>query len=159
MSTPIIEDIAANLKTTLDGITTAAGYNQTLVGHRPRRIDFIDQTLEDKDVLIVQTACEESDEEKAIQTLQFRQHFDLVAFVVDSDSETDPIDTRINQVWSDIVKALMVDPYRGKTDGSVIDTKIHSATMIQDESGVTSGVVLDISVLYRTSITDPYTAI
>jgi hypothetical protein len=159
MSTPIIETIAANIKTTIDAITTDAGYNQTLIGHRPRRVDFIDQNLDDKDVLIVQTDMESSDEERPITSAQWRQHFDIVAYIVDPDTSTETIDTRINQVAADIMKALMVDPNRGFTDGSVVDTTIHKAAMLVDESGVTTGVVLDISVLYRTKFNDPYTAI
>jgi hypothetical protein len=154
MSTPIIEYIAANIKTTIDGITTTGGYNQTLIGHRPRRVDFIDSSFNDKDVLIVQKEMDVV--EGAIQSAEWRQHFDVIVSLLDADAATDTIDTRINVAAADIMKALLIDHTRG---GYAIDTTIHKAAMMEDESGITSGVVLDISVLYRTKYTDPYTAI
>lgn len=156
MTTPIIESIAANVETTLDGITVANGYNQTIVAYRPRRIDFSDTPPADLVALIIQTEAEFSDENRAQTHAQWRQYFEVYVEVIDSDTATTTIDTRCNQVAADIMKALMVDPRRGKSDGSVIDTRIEGYSFIDPENGNISGVHVVFSVLYRTSITNPY---
>jgi hypothetical protein len=159
MSTPIIEDIAANVLTTLNGVTTAAGYNQTLTVYRPRRVDFSDITPGDLVGVVYQIESEEFNENKAQTSSQWRQKFRAEIQVISSDTATETIDTRCNQVAADIMKALMVDAYRGKADGSVIDTMIDGSSFIHEDGGESSGVIVDFSVIYRTKITSPYQVI
>lgn len=152
MSTPIIESIAANLLDTINGITVVNGYNQDITAKRPRRIDYRTDSAVDLDCLIIQTVAEEID--GAIVRKTWRQHFDIMVFIFDADDSETPIDTRFNQVWSDIFKAVRVDITRGDF---AYQTMIHEASFHVAPSGGMSGVLLDISVDYRTDYNDPYT--
>lgn len=154
MAEPLIEQIAEHLKTTVSGVTVDAGYNQTLTPIRPRRCDFSDLSPVDGHVLIWQEDDAPVDA-AALTTTQFAQEFLLICIVLDSDTETDSIDTRLNRVKSDLRKALMVDPTRG---GLAIDTQIGQSRKIDDGEGFT-GVAVTCAVLYRTALTDPYTQI
>ena len=154
MSEPIIEQIAEHIKTTVAGVTVGAGYHQTLSPIRPRRSDYADVSPADGNVLIWQENDSPADA-AALTTTQFAQEFMLICVVLDSDSETDSIDTRINRVKSDLRKALMADPTRG---GLAIDTAIGASQKIDDGEGL-SGIAVTVIVTYRTDLTDPYTQI
>jgi hypothetical protein len=75
--------------------------------------------------------------------------------VLDSDAATASIDTRLNQVKSDIRKALMVDSTRG---GLAIDTIIGPSSKFDDGNGLT-GISVTCIVVYRTQHQNPYTQI
>ena len=153
MATPRIESIALDIETAIGEITTANGYNQDLTALRPRRNDFNDVTPENNLVLITQSDASAFDDH-AIGVARYQQSFVLIAFVIDSDSATDSIDTRINKVRSDIEKKLMVDPQRGTYAN---DTMPIGASVFDDGEGF-SGVAVQILVDYQTELTDPYTA-
>ena len=152
MATPIIETIAAEIETTIAGITTGAGYNQTLDPLRPKRNDFYLEAPVDLKALVVQADDDVADFQ-AIGTETWRQTFVIVVFVIDSDTETASIDTRINQVKSDIRKAIFVDTTRS---GNAIDTILAGAVKFDDGEGAT-GCAVYFDVLYRTVEGDPYT--
>lgn len=154
MSTPVIEQIAENLKTTVAGITVANGYNHTLTPIRPRRNDWSDVAPVDGMVLISQDGDAPIDN-AALSTMQFAQEFMMDCVVLDSDAAETSIDTRINQVKSDIRKALLVDATRG---GLAIDTMIGPSSKFDDGNGLT-GITVTCVIIYRTNLTDPYTQI
>ena len=152
MSTPIIESIAENIKDTINLITVANGFNQTLTAIRPKRNDFAKTGWDDLTVLISQVDAEEL--KGGYGCKEWRQNFTLSCIVIDSDTATASIDTRLNQVASDIFKKLMVDTRRGAL---AIDTNIHGMLAFVDAQTAMSGILIDISVDYRTSESDPYT--
>ena len=155
MTTPVIENIAANIETTIDLITTGNGFNQTLIGHRTKRIDFADLTPENGTVLIVT-----EDEEDRVYLLggygvmEIGQNFALMAVVIDSDDASASIETRIHQVDADIKKKLRADPSRG---GYAIDTLIMPSVKIAEDNLSFSGITVNIKVKYRVKEDDPYT--
>ncbi len=151
MSTPVIENIAANIATAIGEITVANGYNQDLTAKRPRRNDFSDIAPENGIVLIKQADPEP--DESAIGCKTWLQPFAIIALVIDSDGTATSIDTRINQVRSDIEKKLMIDNTRG---GYAIDTDILPPQEFDDGAGF-SGITVRIAVKYRTDENDPYT--
>ena len=147
---PVIELIAKNLETAINAITVANGYKQTLKAVRPRRNDFSDITPDDLTVLIKQ--ADEEQGQEPIGTQDWTQPFLLMAIVLDSDSATASIDTRINQVRADIQKKLLVDVTRG---GNAYDTTILPSQEFDDGNGF-SGIAVKIAVKYRTQYTNPY---
>ena len=155
MSTPVIESIAADLKTSIEAITVLNGYNQTLTAVRMSRVAFDLAAAADKNVLIVQESAEVV-EEKAIKSETWDQSFALVALVIDPDGSTASIDTRINQIASDIEKKLKATYTRG---GYAIDTKMGTRQPFYDNGGRTTGVVVNIKIQYRTQYLDPYTVL
>ena len=153
MSTPIIELIAENIRTSVSGITVAAGYNQTLTGIRPKRANFMAECWKDLDVIIVQGVV--SKLTTAMGYTTWRQMFSLMAIVINSDDETDSIDTRCNQVRSDIEKKVMADIRRNSL---ALDTECLGGEPFITDDGTMSGISIEISVDYRTKEDDPYSA-
>ena len=155
MSTPIIELIALDIVTAITAITTGNGFNQTLTALRPRRVDYKDTAPKDGTVYVWQGDAEEA----SAQTFPLKawiQPFKLVAIVIDSDATATSIDTRLNQVRSDIEKKLMEDVGRsGLANGG--DGTVIRAPEKFDEGPSYTGITVNIEVQYRTLETDPYT--
>ncbi len=150
MSIPVIEHIAEDIKTAIEGITEANGFNQDLTAIRPKRIVFANTIPDDLTVLIVQ--ADETEGESPVGTKEWIQAFIIMALVIDSDKATDSIDTRINKVRADVEKKLKEDPYRG---GHAIDTDIDSSLIFDVEEF--SGIEIRVLVTYRVQYDDPYT--
>lgn len=154
---PVDELIAQNIATAISEITVANSYNYDLTAARPTRIGF-DGMKKHKDltVLIVQDDAD-ADESKASEgnppMLAWRQPFMLIAYVIESDASTDPIDQRINRVRADIIKKLMDDVTRG---GYAHNTTFVGSQVFASSPGV-SGVVLYVDIEYRVRSNDPYT--
>ena len=151
MTTPIIESIAENIKSSIGQITVDNGYNQSLTGIRPKRINFMAESWKDLDVLVVQGVVQKLT--TAMGFITWRQFFSLIAIVIDSDKETNPIDTRCNKVRSDIEKKVMADIRRNSL---ALDTECMGAEPFITDDGVNSGISIEISVDYRTKEDDPY---
>jgi len=151
MAEPIIEQIAEHLKTSINLITTTNGFNENLRAIRPKRKDFEDASWADKDVIISQVEAEKS--EGGSFTKEWEQFFMLTCIVIDSDTASDPIDTRCNKIAADIEKKLLEDPSRG---GLAIDTNVHAKVPFKDDEAAISGIAIQISVQYRTQENNPY---
>lgn len=151
MATPITENIAENIKAAINLITTANGFNQNLSALRRRRLDFSDVMPEDLKVLIIQAEDEEP-ERKPVGANAWLQVYFLEAFVIDSDTATASIETRMSNVRDDIRKKLTEDVTRGD---NAVDTILRAATPFDDGEGFT-GIELEIAVHYRTQWNDPY---
>lgn len=149
MALPIVEQIAADLLTTLDGLSTEAG---TLDAKRPTRHGGRDHTLGDLVTLIEQTRNERL--EGMAGGWWCRQHFDLAVYLRSSDDASTPIDTRCNQAAASLIVALMADKTRG---GLATRTDWGGFYMFVTSDGAFSGVVVEITVDYRTNLDDPYT--
>ena len=152
MAEPIIEQIAANLLSTIEGITTANGYNYTLTGTRP----IIDGYYSDApyDLTFQLTQGQEELLDGAYGTQEYIQPFLVVIIAMNTESDTIPIDKKRNRVLADLRKAVMVDHTRG---GLAIDTKWgQSSSFMNDDDFVFEGVAAEIRVHYRTEHNDPY---
>jgi hypothetical protein len=153
MSTPIIETIAEKIATLIDGVTAAAGYNQTLTAVRPKRIHLEGDLNADNTVIIDQEDA--AIEQDSNTELVWRQGFSLQALVIDSDDAAEAIDTRLNKIAADMIKHLFLgDNWQldGNADGILIKG---TQRFIADPQ--LSGVALNIDVIYRTAASDPYT--
>lgn len=150
----ITERIAEDIKAAINLITIANGFNQDLTALRRRRLDFSDVMPEDLKVLIIQ-AEDELPEQEAVGANEWLQVYFLEAFVIDSDTASTSIETRMSTVRDDIRKKLAEDTTRG---GYAIDTMLRAATPFDDGEGFT-GIELEIAVHYRTKWNDPYTRI
>ena len=152
MSVPIIESIAANLLTTINGVTTGNGYNQTIVAKRMSRVDYDTETMGDLQGLIAQTTRTKLD--GPFTTNTWRQTFDVSVVALNDDGSAVTIDTRLNQIAEDITKAIRVDITRG---GFAYQTDIGESAFAVAEDGSISAVVLEIIIDYRVLKSDPYT--
>jgi hypothetical protein len=153
---PIIEQILANVATTVDGITVGAGYQQTLNAVRPTRLDLESNTIPNNGTVVV--VCEDTQPGTVNAGNPARQEWEImvscIAYVIASDAVTTPIDTLINRVRADIEKALQVDHTRG---GLAINTMPAGSQTFIAPGGSTSGVAVFSTVTIRTRLTDPYT--
>ncbi len=153
MSVPVIESIAANLLTTLNGITTGNGYNQTIVIKRPSRVTYDTEAAgDDLEGLLVQGKREPL--EHAFNVYYWRQPFIIIVYALNADRSVVTIDTRLNQITADMEKALRVDPTRG---GYAKVTNIGEPELMINGDGSCSRVDLSFTVDYRVLNTDPYT--
>ena len=152
MTTPIIENIAVDVASAVDAITTGNGFNQNLVAVRPKRQDWKDVTPVDGNVLIVQ-----GDSEKVYLgsgIISWRQRFELNAIVLDDDDAATSIDTRLNQVRSDIEKKFAeANLITNANEGLYLE----GAAKFANDVGH-SGITVFIDIQYRVKENDPYTA-
>jgi len=157
MSVPVIEAIAADILSVVNTVTTANGYNQNLAGTRPTSREWRDgRAQSDGTVIVVQQGSDEDEDASAagnVGMTAWYERFALVAYVIDSDTETTPMDTRTNQVRADLEKALTEDRTRG---GRALDTIVRAPEFFDQGPGAT-GIVVVIDVRYRTDEDDPYT--
>jgi len=149
MAKPIIELIAENIEAAVNQITVANGYQQTLSAIRPKKNDFAYDLPENNKVLILQ-----SDEEVVKPPTAYKRWraiFGLTAIVIDSDAETESIDSRLNRITADIEKKLKEDNRRGE---NAISTEVESCVFFSVEK--CSGSEIRVAVEYQTKFDDPY---
>jgi len=157
---PLVEDIAEDIRSTIATITIANGYKQDLLPLRPTSNDWRTGTPQiNGRVIIVQ---EDPDEDEATSTggnsglLGWIQPFALVCYVLASDKEETPIDTRTNRVRADLEKALTNGEASRTRGGRAIDTFVGPPQAFDANAGST-GIIVLIIVRYRTKDNDPYT--
>ena len=154
MTTPVIENIATNILAAVNAITTTNGFNQTLVAQRLNRLPFLEEAWDDLTVLIFQseeTLGKELNGSFGVQELI--EIFAIFAIVINSESSAIVLDTRLNQVASDIKKKLMESNTRG---GYATDTKFAPSRFFLFNDSFT-GIVVNCEVTYRVKLDDPYT--
>jgi len=152
MSTPIVETIAVKLAALIDAITIDAGFNQNLTAVRPKRLHLEGDINTDGNVIIEQedpALLQETDE-----VLTWQQPFTLQALVLDSDDAATAIDTRINQVRSDIEKKLMEND-NWKLDG-IADGIVFRAPEKFIADPQAACIAVNIDVIYTVLTADPY---
>jgi len=152
MSTPLIEQIAVKLEEAINAITEANGFNYDLTAVRPKRIHLEGDINKDKTVIIEQESAVKH--QQSGDTITWRQGFTLQALVIDSDTETEAIDTRLNKIRADIEKQLTGSTYvdcDGLADGILL--KDPEKFLTED----CSGIAVNIDVVYTTEYNDPYT--
>lgn len=155
MSDPPEELIAQNVKTTVEAVTEAAGYNQTVAEvHRLTSLEGFEPT--NLHVVMLEDPPERDRESESAGSHTWKKVFGLVLYVRPSDDDTSPIDTQINRFRADVAKAMMVDHTRG---GYAFDTDILDAAVVTDEDGRVQGHMLPVEVSYRYLETDPYTQV
>jgi hypothetical protein len=152
MSDSIIEQIAVKIAALVDAVTVGNGFHQTLTAVRPKRIHMEGDINTDLTVIVEQDA-EAVIEEDSNTVVIWRQGFALQALVIDSDDATAAIDTRLNQVRSDIEKKLMTgDNWQLDGMGEVL---LKSAEKFIADPQV-AGISVNIDVLYEVNKADPY---
>ena len=150
---PVLENIAENIKQTINGITIAAGYKQTLTARRCK--SYKNAPPAEGEVLIAQDETPEETDAQAVGCCDIDQKFYLIVDVMGEDTETNLLDTRRNQIYADIKKALMADHTRGHY---AIDTHVlpQADFQVENETESVTGVVAPVVVTYRTQYDNPY---
>ena len=154
MSTPIIETIAEFIKDAINEITTGNGYNQTLTAIRPRRIHITESINQDLQVLVTQDSPAAATPVEGTSAATWWQPFNIEAIAIDSDDAATAIETRLNQIASDIIKKILIDE---TCDSNAHHIEIRSVEISHGPE--ISVVKVVIAVLYRTAYGDPYTSV
>ncbi len=147
---PVIELIAQNVLTTVQGIKTAAGFNYDLTAQRHSKKG---DRVRHLNGIILQEARREVTDKKVYNTNEWWLPFGIGFYVIPAEDDLTPIDTYANLIMADVEKAIMTDRYRGN---NAISTKVLPEALIVEGGLEYDLVVINVEVHYRTSEVDPY---
>ena len=157
MSEPIVEQIAAALKTRIESVTVTNGYQETVSEVvRPSRASGEQAYVPQNNlVVILQDDPEEGDSPEGLKA--WIQPFALMAFAQLSDQASTPADTVLNRFAADLEKAIRSDPTFG---GLAYDAVIRPAFGWVGKNAFTGfeGITVNVDIYYRTLEDDPYAA-
>lgn len=150
MGDTVREKIIQNMVTTLQGITVAAGYNNTLASVQ-RYKAFANVTLDVPAVLVGEGAEDCSDHADPLTSCNLTVFLAVVTRQAESD--TAATGAVLNSLLGDIKKALMIDHTRG---GYAVDTNIkYSEPYEIAEGNPQVGLLITVEIEYRHLITNP----
>jgi len=151
-STPVLNLIMANVATTIAGITKANGFNCDLTVNR---LSQLPPSPSPGLAMIRREKPEQITEDVPQWFVQWRQPISIfVAFPPASD-QLPPLDDQLGIYLADISDAMQVDYTRG---GLAIDTTVAEPSEEIPPEG-TFYVAAVVTVIYRTLLTDAYTAV
>jgi hypothetical protein len=139
---PIVEMIAQNLIETLAGVSESASFHVTL---RPERAKIPASEPADLKAVLGQDDPADPTEDNVAKT--WDQPWQILIYVINSETSTLERDQRINLVWGDVCKKLMEDRTRG---GLALDTKIAAPQYFADS------ILINIVTPYETKFDDPF---
>lgn len=155
-STPVVEQIAVNILETISNVKVANGYNYDLIVQRSKKKEQSPEHLK----CIIYQGDETAEQIKEPGRSNRWQAFFAFCYIMPREDDEISPDTYINVVKSDIMKALLVDTYRGvDCDNNRLAhlTEIEECITLHDDSnGEILGFVLPFKVKYRTSLQNPY---
>lgn len=156
---PVVERIAQALATRLETVTTANGYQVQLADVvRPfRRGDYVPQN--NLCVLEQLSPFDPPDGEYNMGNEPARvwvQPFLITLYVQPDETDTTPVDTRVNLIRSEVERAVMGDDL---TWGNLALgwTHLAGADYIDSADGSYSGVQITLEITYRVPESDPFT--
>ena len=174
MSTPVIEHIAVYMLSVIDGITVKNGYNYDLVGVRPTVLEINQDLIKDKNVLMTQDSAGKVEVVRGSGAVgdewihQWAQPFYFHAMVFKMASDVVEIETKLNQIRSDIEKAFGVANLitsdvavmPGETVPKRANGKADGIEVLSSERREYKGftlMVTGVTVEYSVKANDPYT--
>jgi len=146
------ERILANIKTTLEGITVANGYNFDFTPDTVQRWSMHGNKLVDLPAVVISPGDEE---EKSLpnnfEECTFTVFLDI--FFVTEEADTVSTDTYLNRLQGDMKKAILEDHTRG---GEAIDTDVLGTTPFETTEGQPyAGIIMELGIRYRHLRSDP----
>jgi len=146
------ERILVNIKTTLEGITIANGYNFDFTTETIQRWSMHGNKLVDLPAVIISPGDEE---EKSLPN-NFEEcvlSVYLDVFFVTEESDAVSTDTYLNRLQGDMKKAILEDHTRG---GEAIDTDVLGTTPFETTEGQPyAGIIMELGIRYRHLRSDP----
>lgn len=144
------ENILANIKTTLEAITVANGYNNTILS--VQRWDKRGNALRQVPCIVVSAGQEEKQmSPNPYFTCRLSVYLDV--WIRQDEADGQATDTVLSGILGDIEKALMVNNTRG---GYAIDTNIKSNVPFETVEGQPhAGLTIELEILYQHTQSDP----
>ena len=148
MADTVRERILQNLVTTLQGVTTSAGYATTL--RKVTRIPASAFSLTELPMVMLVDASEEKEDGNPAQFTRCLLHLELICWNANYSTPSE----EALKILGSVEKALYVDQRRG---GLAIDTDVTgNETLIAEEAMPYGGVTIFMDVHYRHRLGDPY---
>ncbi len=146
----IRERILANIKTTLEAITIANGYDNTIAS--VQRWDKRGNPLRQVPCIVVNAGQEEKQmSPNPYFTCRLSVYLDV--WIRQEEADATATDVILSGILGDIEKALMIDNTRG---GFAIDTNIKSNVPFETVEGQPhAGLTIELEVLYQHTQSDP----
>jgi len=146
------ERILANIKTTLEGITVANGYNFDFTSGTVERWSMHGNSIVDIPMVVI-SAGDEEEHDAPYPYEECVLHVYLDTFFVHAESDNVATDTYLSRLQGDIKQAVLIDGTRG---GNAVDTKILGTTPFETTEGQPyAGIIIEIAVRYRHLRNDP----
>ncbi len=146
------ERILADIKTTLEGITQANGYNFDFTPQTVQRWSMHGNTPVDIPMIII-TPGDETEESSVHPFTECSLSVFLSVFYINDKNDTTPTDIYLNRLQADIKKAVLLDHTRG---GEAVDTEIVSTSpFVTTEGQHYAGLVIELKIKYRHLRNDP----
>lgn len=150
MST-IRENILNNVLTTLQGVTTGNGFNNTL--GRVERWNMHANALAGGLPAVFISVGSETKQPEPNPLMSCELDVVLYLFIVQAEGDSDPTDQVVNSLFGDIEKALAADFSRG---GYAIDSLVTSADPFEGVEGQPfAGLIIHLMVRYQHRQDDP----
>lgn len=159
--TPIVEQIAAKIKTRLGLISSSSGYETTASGVvRPTRTGGF--RPKDYQLIVVQESATKNQQLSCPgnpPSIAWNQPFRIAAELLQSKNDTSAIDTLRNTFAADVQKALTTATGDwAQWDGLAVNSMIGQIdTYLDDGETNVAGFQIVLTVIYRVSENDPYT--
>jgi len=153
MSLTVLEQIGVKIAARLANVAGAKVIRPLQIGKLP--------TIEDKTILLVQGDAFKNVElshEGNPMVQAWDQEFAIDLFIREAESDTQPVDTRINDLLGKVIAAITQPTDWEHWDNLATLTNFESMVPFALVNGVFSGTELTITVTYRHRENDPYTA-
>ena len=148
----IRERILQNIKTVLEGVTIANGYNFDFTPATVQRWSMHGNRMVDMPMVVISPGDEdESSMPNPFEECLLTLYLDI--FFVNDDNDPVPTDTYLNRLQGDIKKAILQDSTRA---GNAVDTDVLGTTPFETtEAQPYAGIIMEVRVRYRHLRTDP----
>jgi len=146
------ERILADIKSTLENITQANGYNFNFSPQTVQRWSMHGNTPVDIPMIII-TPGDELEEPSVHPFSECNLSVFLSVFYINDKNDSVPTDIYLNRLQGDIKKAVLLDHTRG---GEAINTDIISTSpFVSVEGQHYAGLMIELKVKYRHLRNDP----
>jgi hypothetical protein len=144
------ESILQNLKTTLEGISTANGYDNDIAGVQRWRQSG--NSLLNVPCIVINAGPEEKEPvPNPFTTCKLTVYLDV--WMRQDAADLQATDTLLNSLLGDVEKALMQDISRG---GFAKDTNIKSNVLFETLEGQPqAGIIVELEIIYQHKQNDP----
>ncbi len=146
------ERILQNIKTVLEGVTIANGYNFDFTPATVQRWSMHGNRMVDMPMVVISPGDEdESSMPNPFEECLLTLYLDI--FFVNDENVPVPTDTYLNRLQGDIKKAILQDSTRA---GNAVDTDVLGTTPFETtEAQPYAGIIMEVRVRYRHLRTDP----
>jgi hypothetical protein len=162
---PVVEQIAQAIVRRIRTVSTTNGYQTDLKEViRPTRLGNF-YSPDHLQVVVIQRDTQRMDDSDtssgAQELLTYKQAFAIRLHVMPREDSNVPVDQTVNQMRSDVEKAICTNPSGQKWQnwgGLAVNSFLESPSPVDTREGETDGLELRLVVEYRHPENDPYTA-